>query len=67
MVVNAARTPSRPWSPTLEQAKGIVMAERRCSPEAAFAVLRQLSNESNVRLADVLLALVYEAQTGERA
>ncbi|MGN6613392.1 MAG: ANTAR domain-containing protein [Angustibacter sp.] len=51
---------------TIEQAKGIVMAERRCSPEAAFEVLRHLSNDSNVRLADVALALVYKAQAPEQ-
>jgi hypothetical protein len=53
--------------PTIEQAKGIVMAERRCSPDAAFQVLRQLSNETNVRLSDVALALVYKAQTAEQS
>ena len=39
------------------------MAERRCTPREAFAVLRKLSNDSNVRLADVALALVYKAQS----
>jgi hypothetical protein len=47
---------------TIDQAKGIVMAERRCTPEEAFDVLRTLSQRANVRLADVALALVYKAQ-----
>jgi hypothetical protein len=47
---------------TIEQAKGIVMADRRCSPDEAFAVLARLSQDTNVRLADVALALVYQAQ-----
>lgn len=47
---------------TIDQAKGIVMAESHCSPEEAFDVLRKLSADSNVRLADVALALVYKAQ-----
>jgi PAS domain S-box-containing protein len=46
----------------IEQAKGIVMAERRCTPDEAFEILRKLSGDANVRLADVALALVYRAQ-----
>lgn len=46
----------------IEQAKGIVMADRRCSPDEAFDVLRNLSTDTNVRLAEVALALVYKAQ-----
>lgn len=47
---------------TIDQAIGIVMAERRCTPEEAFNVLRTLSQDANVRLADVALALVYKCQ-----
>jgi len=47
---------------TIDQAKGIVMAERGGSPEEAFALLREMSSETNVRLADVAAALVYRAQ-----
>lgn len=50
--------------PAIEQAKGIIMADRRCTPEAAFELLRQLSNETNVRLADVAAAIVYQASQG---
>ncbi|GAA1133552.1 ANTAR domain-containing protein [Nocardioides aquiterrae] len=47
---------------TIDQAKGIVMAERRCTPEAAFEVLAALSQDTNVKLIDVAAALVYKAQ-----
>jgi len=36
--------------PVIEQAKGIVMAQRRCGPEEAFELLRQVSQRSNVKL-----------------
>lgn len=47
---------------TIDQAKGIVMAERRCSAEAAFGILLRLSQDTNVKVADVAAALVYKAQ-----
>jgi response regulator NasT len=50
--------------PTIDQAKGIIMADRRCTPEEAFELLKKLSMESNVRLADVAAAIVYQAQHG---
>jgi hypothetical protein len=50
--------------PTIEQAKGIVMADRRCTPDEAFAVLKKLSMDTNVPLADVAAAIVY--QVGNR-
>jgi hypothetical protein len=46
---------------TIDQAKGIVMAERHCDPEAAFRVMVHMSNESNVPLAQIAQALVYQA------
>jgi len=42
----------------IEQAKGIIMSERRCSPEEAFAVLTKASQDSNRKLRDVASALV---------
>ena len=51
---------------TIDQAKGVIMAERRMSPDDAFQVLVKLSNESNVRLAEVARALVYQVQRQER-
>jgi hypothetical protein len=47
---------------TIDQAKGIVIAEQGCTPEAAFDVLVRLSQDTNVRLVDVAAALVYRAQ-----
>ncbi|MFC5729127.1 MULTISPECIES: ANTAR domain-containing protein [Nocardioides] len=49
---------------TIDQAKGMIMADRRCSADEAFHVLRKLSSETNVRVVDVALALVYQAQGG---
>jgi response regulator NasT len=49
---------------TIDQAKGVLMAERRCSAEAAFGLLARLSQDTNVRVADVAAALVYQAQRG---
>lgn len=51
----------------IEQAKGIIMGDRRCGPEEAFDILRQLSNTSNRKLREVALALVSEAQKRPRA
>jgi hypothetical protein len=36
--------------PVIEQAKGIIMAQRRCTPEEAFAVLRRVSQRTNVKV-----------------
>ena len=49
--------------PTIDQAKGIIMADRRCTPEEAFDILKQLSMDTNVRLADVAAAIVYQVRT----
>lgn len=46
--------------PVIEQAKGIVMAQRRCGPEEAFDVLRQVSQRTNVKL-HVLAAQLVKA------
>lgn len=48
--------------PTIEQAKGIIMADRRCGPDEAFEVLKQLSMDTNVRVADVAAAFVYQVR-----
>ncbi len=47
--------------PTIDQAKGVIMADRRCTADEAFDVLRKLSMDTNVRLADVAAAIVYQA------
>ena len=45
----------------IEQAKGIVMGSRRCTPDEAFGILRALSQESNTKLRVVAQALVDSA------
>ena len=49
---------------TIEQAKGILMAERRCTPDDAFAILVELSQATNRKLRDVASALVEQAVSG---
>jgi hypothetical protein len=46
----------------IEQAKGMVMADRRCTADEAFDVLRRLSMDTNVRLADVAATIVHLKQ-----
>jgi response regulator NasT len=46
---------------TIEQAKGIVMAGRRCTAEEGFATLVELSQHSNRKLRDVAADLVSDA------
>ncbi|PWR05552.1 histidine kinase [Micromonospora acroterricola] len=45
----------------IEQAKGIIMGERRCSPEEAFALMSKISQDSNRKVRDVAEALVARA------
>ena len=45
----------------IEQAKGIIIGERRCTPDEAFAVLTALSQSSNRKVRDVAAALVDRA------
>jgi hypothetical protein len=47
----------------IDQATGIIMAERSCSAEAAFAELRMRSNHGNLKLAEVARNLVREAES----
>ena len=42
----------------IEQAKGIIMAERRCTADDAFALLTKVSQNTNRKLRDVAAALV---------
>ena len=46
----------------IEQAKGIIMAQRRCTPDEAFAALSKLSQDTNRKLREVAAALVHDAQ-----
>ncbi len=45
----------------IEQAKGILIAERRCTAEEAFAILARNSQQNNVKVRDVAAALVARA------
>ncbi len=45
----------------IEQAKGIIMGERRCTAEDAFAILARNSQHSNVKVRDLAAALVARA------
>jgi GAF domain-containing protein len=42
----------------IEQAKGIIIGERHCTPDQAFALLTKLSQETNRKLRDVATDLV---------
>lgn len=50
----------------IEQAKGIIMGERRCTPDEAFAVLAKVSQDSNRKVHDVAAALVHRAVSTPR-
>jgi GAF domain-containing protein len=45
----------------IEQAKGIIMGDRRCTPDEAFQILTKLSQDTNRKLRDVAAALVAQA------
>ncbi|MEU8165174.1 GAF and ANTAR domain-containing protein [Micromonospora sp. NPDC049004] len=49
----------------IEQAKGIIMGERRCTPDEAFALLSKISQDTNRKVRDVAEALV--ARVAQRA
>jgi len=48
----------------IEQAKGIVMSERRCTAEEAFVILTKISQDSNRKLRDIASALVARTTDG---
>jgi GAF domain-containing protein len=50
----------------IEQAKGIIMAERRCTADQAFSILTKLSQDTNRKLRDVAAALVAGAAEGRK-
>lgn len=45
----------------IDQAKGIIMGDRRCSADDAFEIMVGLSQNANVKLRDVAAALVLQA------
>jgi hypothetical protein len=50
--------------PTIEQAKGVIMAQTGCSPEEAFDLLRRASQRGNIPVRDLALAVVARAGDG---
>ena len=48
--------------PTIEQAKGILMARHGCSPEQAFEMLKEASQRSNRKLHAVAQGIVDSVQ-----
>jgi AmiR/NasT family two-component response regulator len=48
----------------IEQAKGVLMAQRRLSAEAAFEVLREASQRYNRKLRDIASGIVQAASQG---
>ena len=47
--------------PTIEQAKGILMAQQRCGPDEAFDLLRRASQRANVKVSVLAARLVEQA------
>ena len=42
----------------IEQAKGMIMAQQKCSAQAAFALLRKLSMDQNIKLNELAASVV---------
>ena len=53
--------------PVIEQAKGIIIAQTGCAPDEAFAMLRQASQRSNVRVSELAAGIVDRAVTRPRS
>jgi GAF domain-containing protein len=51
----------------IDMAKGILIAQRQCSPDEAFTILSRASQRSNRKLRDIAHALVLGAQNVDRA
>jgi hypothetical protein len=52
--------------PVIEQAKGIVMAQRECGPDEAFEVLREMSQRTNVKLHVLAEQMVEQIASGNK-
>lgn len=52
---------------TIDQAIGIMMAQRRCGPQEALAALRKISNDRNIKLRDVASGLIESMAEGGAA
>ena len=53
--------------PVIEQAKGVLIAQTGCDPDAAFDMLRKASQRSNVRVSELAAVIVQRAVTGHPA
>ncbi|MEZ3181572.1 ANTAR domain-containing protein [Streptomyces pimonensis] len=51
----------------IDQAIGIVQAERHCAPDDAFQILVGISQRTNVKLREIAAALVHHAAAGDSA
>ena len=49
--------------PVIEQAKGVLMAESRCTADQAFDMLRRASQRQNIRVRDLATQIVSRAST----
>lgn len=52
--------------PVIEQAKGILMAQSRCTPDQAFAMIRAASQRSNVKVRDIAGEIVARVSGAEQ-
>ena len=50
----------------IEQAKGVLMAQRHVDAEQAFEILREASQRYNRKLRDIALGIVESTQDGAR-
>jgi len=50
--------------PTIEQAKGLPMAQHGCTPDEAFAMLKRASQRENRKLRDVARAMIDGSSSG---
>lgn len=51
--------------PVIEQAKGILMAQRQCGPDEAFDLLRGASQRGNVKVRALAARIVEQASATE--
>ena len=47
----------------IEQAKGMLISARRCTPDEAFEILTEASMRTNRKLRDIAVAMVHGAKT----
>src|SRR5215467_13907969 len=52
-----------PCVPVIEQAKGVIMAQCRCEPEEAFAILCGMSQHANVKLRILAVRVIQQVSS----